>query len=184
MPPRSTIGGRTEKALKPPQPLKQPMSETKSLQDTYAPNLTCFGCGPKNEQGLQIKSFVQGDVVVAQFDPQPHHQAYEGMINGGIIGALLDCHMNWTACWHLMNRNKLDVPPCTVTANYGVQFMAPTPSGRTLHLSARVVDESDRKAVIEGMISAKNDEGDLIVTATGEGTFVAVKEGHPAFHRW
>jgi hypothetical protein len=27
-------------------------------------------------------------------------------------------------------------------------------------------------------------EADGVVTAHGEGTFVAVREGHPAYHRW
>ena len=28
-----------------------------SVQDKYAPNSICFGCGPANKKGLQIKSF-------------------------------------------------------------------------------------------------------------------------------
>ncbi len=155
------------------------MAEKKSLQDTYAPNLLCFGCGPKNERGLQIKSFVEGDVVVATFKPQPHHLAFEGMVNGGIIGVLLDCHMNWTAAWHLMNFNEFDVPPCTVTAHFGVTFELPTPLDRKLRLKAWVVDASTRKATTNATLGY-----DDVITARGEGTFVAVKEGHPAFHRW
>jgi len=73
------------------------MDKTKSLQDQFAPNLICFGCGPANEKGLQIKSFVSGDKLIATYTPQPYHLAFEGMVNGGIIGTLLDCHLNWTA---------------------------------------------------------------------------------------
>ena len=155
------------------------MDESKSLQDQFAPKLICFGCGPANELGLQIKSFVQGDRVFASFAPKSHHQAFQGMINGGIIGALLDCHMNWTAAWQLMIANESDVPPCTVTAEYKVGFKAPTPSETTLELEAWVVQSSQRKAIVEATLSAAGD-----VTATGHGIFVAVKEGHPAFHRW
>lgn len=150
-----------------------------SLQDRFAPNLICFGCGPANDKGLRIKSYVKGDRVVAQFVPEPHHQAYQGMINGGIIGALLDCHMNWTAAWHLMQKSGADHPPCTVTAEYCVQFKAPTPSGKPIDLVAWVVESSDRKAVVEAELSV-----DGQVTATGRGTFVSVKPGHPAYHRW
>jgi acyl-coenzyme A thioesterase PaaI-like protein len=155
------------------------MSDETSLQDRYAPNLTCFGCGPKNDKGLQIKSFVAGDVVVATFHPQPHFLAYDGMMNGGIIGVLLDCHMNWTAAWHLMRLNELEVPPCTVTAHFGVTFKLPTPMEKTLQLKAWVVEASPRKAKINATLGY-----DGVVTAEGEGTFVAVKEGHPAYHRW
>jgi hypothetical protein len=34
--------------------------------------------------------------------PEAHHEAFPGMLNGGIAGALLDCHSNWTAAHHLM----------------------------------------------------------------------------------
>ncbi len=82
-----------------------------SLQDTYGPNNICFGCGPANDKGLRIKSFVDGHFVVADFDPSPEHQAFEGAINGGIIGTLFDCHMNWTAANAIMKARELDYLP-------------------------------------------------------------------------
>src|SRR4028119_2436892 len=94
-----------------------------SLQRRYSPNGTCFGCGPKNGRGLQIQSMVAGEEVVASWRPDPHHSAFEGMLNGGIIGALLDCHSNWTAAYHLMNSHGADTPPCTVTADYWLKLV-------------------------------------------------------------
>ncbi len=155
------------------------MDASKSLQDQFAPNLICFGCGPANDQGLRIKSFVQGNRVVASFVPANHHQAFEGMINGGIIGALLDCHMNWTAAWSMMVAGELAVPPCTVTAEYKVVFQAPTPSDTVLKLESWVVTSTGRKAQIDATLGT--DSG---ITALGQGTFVAVKPDHPAWHRW
>jgi len=38
----------------------------KSLQETYGPHLTCFGCGPANELGLHLRSFVSGDELDAE----------------------------------------------------------------------------------------------------------------------
>jgi acyl-coenzyme A thioesterase PaaI-like protein len=150
-----------------------------SLQDSYAPDNRCFGCGPKNEQGLRIKSIPMGDEVVADFTPAPHHLAFEGMLNGGIIGALLDCHSNWTACWHLMKAKGLDSPPCTVTADFHVKLKRPTPMGKPVRLRAKVVESSGDRAVVEATL-----QSDELITATCRGTFVAVKEGHPAYHRW
>ena len=149
-----------------------------SLQDTYAPNNRCFGCGPANEKGLRIKSFVEGDVVVAEWRPEPHHQAFDGILNGGICGALLDCHSNWAACHHLMVKGGLDAPPCTVTADFHVKLRRPTPL-RPVKLTARVTESTDDRAVVEAELFA---DGEL--TARCKGTFVAVKEGHPAYHRW
>jgi acyl-coenzyme A thioesterase PaaI-like protein len=150
-----------------------------ALQDTYAPNNRCFGCGPANEKGLRIKSRVEGDEVVAEWHPEPHHQAFEGILNGGICGALLDCHSNWTAAHHLMKKSGADSPPCTVTADFHVVLKRPTPMDAPLHLRAHVVESTDDRAVVEATLEANGK-----VTATCRGTFVAVKEGHPAYHRW
>ena len=150
-----------------------------SLQELYAPRTRCFGCGPANEQGLRIRSLVSGDEVVAQWTPQRHHEAADGMLNGGIIGTLLDCHSNWTAAWHLMRAAGVEKPPCTVTAEYHVRMLRPTPSDGPLTLRARVAEASADRATIEAHIEARGK-----VTATCRGVFVAVTEGHPAFHRW
>ncbi|HIN45717.1 MAG TPA: PaaI family thioesterase, partial [Candidatus Marinimicrobia bacterium] len=60
----------------------------KSLQLTFAPKSICFGCGPANKEGLRINSFVDGDSVVAEWSAEKHHEAFPGVLNGGIIGAL------------------------------------------------------------------------------------------------
>lgn len=153
------------------------MSE--SLQERYAPASTCFGCGPANPQGLQIRSFVEGDAVVAEWRAEPHHEAFPGVLNGGIVGALLDCHSNWTAAHHLMRAVGADSVPSCVTAEYAVKMRKPTPSDRALRLEARIVESSADRAIVEASLSA-----DGMTTATCVGTFVAVKPGHPAYHRW
>ncbi len=150
-----------------------------ALQDQYAPHNECFGCGPSNAKGLRIKSHVEGDEVVAEFTPEAHHLAFPGVLNGGIIGAVLDCHCNWTAAWHLMVKHGQTSPPCTVTADYTIKLKRPTPLGVPLKLRARVAESGEDRAVIEATMEAEGK-----ITATCRGTFVAVREGHPAFHRW
>jgi acyl-coenzyme A thioesterase PaaI-like protein len=156
------------------------MSEP-SLQERYAPNNMCFGCGPANEKGLRIRSFVEpstGDLV-AEFEPQPHHLAFDGIVNGGILGSLLDCHSNWAATHFLMQRDGAAMPPCTVTLDFHVTLKRPTPMDATLKLRAKVVESQTDRAIVEATIEANGK-----ITATCRGTFVAVKEGHPAYHRW
>ncbi len=150
-----------------------------SLQDRYAPHHRCFGCGPSNEKGLRLKSVVQGDTVVCDWTPERHHEAFDDMLAGGICGTLLDCHSNWTAAWHIMNKRGESKPPCTVTADFHVTLKRPTPTGGPVHLTARVVESTDDRAVVESTLEAGGK-----VTATCRGTFVAVKEGHPAYRRW
>jgi acyl-coenzyme A thioesterase PaaI-like protein len=156
-----------------------------SLQEKYAPKNSCWGCGPANSEGLRIRSFPKNDEVVAEWKPQPKYEAFPGVLNGGIIGTLLDCHCNWTAAYHLMKNAGTDHPPCTVTAEYSIKLLRPTPTTGSIQLSAHVVDDSASpartgdRATIEGTLSAAGK-----VCATCRGIFVAVKEGHPAFHRW
>ena len=100
-------------------------------------------------------------------------------MNGGICGALLDCHSNWAAAFHLMKKTGASEPPFTVTAEYHVKLRRPTPADIPLKLHARVVESAEDRAVVDAEI-----EADGKITATCRGTFVAVKEGHPAFQRW
>ncbi len=150
-----------------------------SLQERYGPHTICFGCGPANERGLHIRSLPEGDEVVAEWQPEAHHQAFEKVLNGGIIGTLLDCHSNWTAAWHLMRRLGADRPPTTVTADFHVRLLKPTPIDGLLRLRAHVVEATDERATVEATLAA----GDT-VTATCRATFVAVRPGHPAYGRW
>jgi acyl-coenzyme A thioesterase PaaI-like protein len=153
-----------------------------SLQERFAPDNRCFGCGPANERGLRLRSLPSVDdpeTLVCEWTPEPHHEAFTGMLNGGIVGALLDCHSNWTAAWHLMRKGGERTPPCTVTADYHVKLRRPTPSDRPVRLVARVVESSADRATVEAELLSGDE-----VCARCRGLFVAVQEGHPAFHRW
>ena len=159
------------------------------LQEHYAPHSTCFGCGPSNEQGLKIRTFPKSSPAdlpspfraqtEAEWMPSPHHEAFPGMLNGGIIGALLDCHSNWTAAYQLMRELGESHPPCTVTADFHVKLLRPTPSKDSVYLEARVLDSDGVRVQVESTLSSGGK-----VCATCKGTFVAVKPGHPAYHRW
>lgn len=154
--------------------------EPESLQDRYFSHGTCFGCGPANARGLRIKSLVRGQEVVAHWEAEPHHDAFPGMLSGGIIGTLLDCHSNWTAAHHLMLRAGKGHPPCTVTAEFHVKLLQPTPTAEgPILLRARVVDSSATRAVVEATLEAGGAS-----CATCRGIFIAVKPGHPAYNRW
>jgi acyl-coenzyme A thioesterase PaaI-like protein len=155
------------------------MNEAACVQERYAPGNHCFGCGPANPKGLHVRSFEEDDALVAQWTPEAHHEAFDGAVSGGILGALLDCHSNWTAALHLMRQAGRDAPPCTVTADFHVRLLRVTPSHAPLRLRARVVESAPDRATVEATVEAGGK-----TTATCRGVFVAVREGHPAFHRW
>ena len=156
-----------------------------SDQDRFAPRSICFGCGPANAKGLRIKSRWSGDPkgpegrFVMEYTPLEHHQAFPGVVNGGILGTLLDCHSNWCAATALMRNHRWEQPQCTVTGDFHVRLKRPTPAGKPIRFEAKAVAIDGARATIhcDAICDGK-------VTATCDGTFVAVKEGHPAYHRW
>ncbi|MDH5401945.1 MAG: PaaI family thioesterase [Candidatus Heimdallarchaeota archaeon] len=152
----------------------------KSDQERLAPNSICFGCGPANTKGLRIRSFEDGDSYILKYTPEHHHQAFPDVINGGIIGTLFDCHMNWRAVTHLMKTAGSSVlTAMTVTANFSISLKRPTPANVELIVDAKVLNVENDRIEVEAVMTANGK-----VTATGKGLFVAVKEGHPAYHRW
>lgn len=156
------------------------MTEAPCVQERYAPRNHCFGCGPANSKGLRIRSFEDGEGGLrAEWTPEPHHEAFDGMLNGGIIGSLMDCHGNWAAAMHIMKARGEETPPCTVTAEFHVKLKRVTPSDGPVRLLARVVDAEGDRATVEVEL-----EADGQTTSTCRGVFVAVREGHPAYHRW
>jgi acyl-coenzyme A thioesterase PaaI-like protein len=157
------------------------------LQQRFSPESTCFGCGPANEHGLRIASLeVDPDApdahpgeLVADWQPLSHHAAFDDVLNGGIVGALLDCHSNWTAAIHLMSETGAKGPPGCVTAEMTVRFRRPTPVHVPVRLRAWPVSVDGRRVVVDAELLSGG-----IVTATCRATFVAVGPDHPAFERW
>lgn len=145
------------------------MNELRSIQETYWPDGICFGCGPKNEKGLHIRSFPEGELVVARWQPQDHHQAFPNVLNGGIIGTLMDCHSAATAWWALSDQGS-NPGPNVITAEYAVKLLRPTPTDGELTIVGRALETSGRRARVAAHI-----EVDGETTATCEGTFVRPK---------
>ena len=70
------------------------MSEMKAFQDYYPDDFAhCYGCGRLNRDGLQLKSYWDGDETVCRYQPRPYHTGgFPGFGYGGLVASLLDCH--------------------------------------------------------------------------------------------
>ncbi len=108
--------------------------------------MTCFGCGPANPKGLQLRSYEDAAGTVADFTPWPEHDNGLGFLNGGIICTVLDCH---SATPMVLEAQRLglvtgDSVLPFVTAGLEVKYLRPTPLTQTSQLRARLaaVDES------------------------------------------
>ncbi len=124
------------------------MSEHRSIQETLYPELRCFGCGHANPDGFHLRSYVDGDAVVAEFTPRPEHDNGFGFLNGGIISTVLDCHGAAVVMWEAAQRGW-ETPPGApvpfITAGFDVRFLRPTPLGPTVQLTASPerIDEAE-----------------------------------------
>ena len=134
------------------------MSE-KGFQDYYPDNVSyCYGCGRLNEQGLQIKSFWDGEETVCTYTPRAYHIAIPGYVYGGLIASLIDCHCTGTAAaaaYQSEGRSMDTLPPFRfVTASLKVDYLKPTPLGVPLEVRAKVTEIKGRKVVMEAWLSA------------------------------
>ena len=154
---------------------------TRAIQDLYPDDFAhCFGCGRNNPYGHQLKSFSDGEEVVAQFTPEPHHISVPGFVYGGLIASLVDCHAMATAAAAAelaAGRMLGDGPvPRYVTASLRVEYLRPTPLGAQLQIRGRVTERSDKKAVvaisvsIEGTITVRAEAVAVRMPKTMDGT--------------
>ncbi len=127
------------------------------LQDAMP--IHCFGCGSLNEHGLQIKSFWAGDDVVCAWRPQPHHIGHPGILYGGMIASVVDCHCIWTAVAyaHRAAGVELGATPrfAYLTAALTVNYRKPVPIDRAIDLRARVMDFGERKAIVRCTVTCR-----------------------------
>ena len=126
---------------------------TPAIQDLYPDDFAhCFGCGRHNSSGHQLKSFVDGEEVVARFMPLPHHISVPGFVYGGLLASLVDCHAMATAAAaaELAAGRRIGEgsAPRYVTASLHVEYLKPTPLGVELEIRGRVKERSERKAVV------------------------------------
>ncbi len=144
----------------------------RAIQDLYPDDFShCYGCGRLNAHGHQLKSYVDGDDVVARFTPSAQHMALPGFVYGGLIASLIDCHAMATAAAaaeRAAGREIGDAPaPRFVTASLAVNYVKPTPLGPELEIRGHVRERTDRKAIVELTVAASG-----VVTAQGEAVAV------------
>ena len=148
----------------------------KAFQDYYPDSVShCYGCGRLNEQGLQIKSYWDGEESICTFTPWPQHIAIPGFIYGGLIASLIDCHSTGTAAaaaYRAEKREMGTLPPRRfLTASLHVDYLKPTPAGVPLTVRGKIEEVKGRKVVVSSTLTA-----DGVVCARGRVVAVQVPE--------
>ena len=145
----------------------------KAFQDYYPEELShCYGCGRLNAEGIQLKSFWDGDETVAHVEPAKRYTAIPGFVYGGLVASIIDCHGTGTAAaamYRKEGRGMDTLPPLRfVTASLHVDYLRPTPQGVTLEVRGQVEEIGERKVVVNITVSANGE-------ACARGKVVAVR---------
>lgn len=115
----------------------------------YMPGDVCFGCGHSNPDGLQIKSYWDGDDCVCVWQPEKKHQGWPDITCGGIIATLIDCHCMASAmATAIRNENRpLGSEPeyRFATGTLLIKYLKPTPMASPLTLRAKVTHIKDER---------------------------------------
>jgi acyl-coenzyme A thioesterase PaaI-like protein len=148
-----------------------------AFQDYYPDDYShCYGCGRLNAHGHQIKSYWDGNESICHFLPKEYHTGgKKGILYGGLIASLMDCHAAGTAAAAKVKEEGIKIKkgemPRFVTASLKVDFLAPTPVNTELELRGKIKDIAGRKVIIEVTLIVKRK-----VCAIGELLFIQLKE--------
>ena len=137
--------------------------ERRAIQDQLRIENHCYGCGPDNPDGLQLKSYWEGEETVALFQPRPAFMAGpRHVLNGGVIATVLDCHGICTAVaagYRALGRPMGSEPLLwCATARLEVEYLRPTPLGPELTLRAQVEATEGRRTTVLGRLFAEGIE--------------------------
>jgi acyl-coenzyme A thioesterase PaaI-like protein len=120
----------------------------------------CFGCSPNNDKGLQLKFELEGEEIIAKWNPQRWAEGFRNVLHGGIQAALLDELCSWvvqTLC-----------KTVGVTTSMEISYRkAVLISDGEITLKARLTEQNSRMAFVE----AKLLSGDGAVCATAKCKF-------------
>jgi len=118
----------------------------------------CFGCGPGNPTGLQMKFFSDDKSVFSRVKVPDHLVGWDNLVHGGILSTILDEIMGWSAMYLLKKLN--------LTKSMTVDFIKPVFEGMELKVEGSVFEKrSEKEAVMQGRIY--NNEGVLCTKSKG-----------------
>lgn len=151
-----------------------------AIQETYGERFQhCWGCGPKNEEGLHLKSYPseEGNKCVCKFMPSDQYTGgVPANLFGGMIAMMFDCHGTASAAWFAHKNKGLELTEDTVidrfiTARLEIDFKKPVPMNEEITVTSQVEEIGERKVIINMEMEAGE-----IVRAKARMVAVGVKD--------
>lgn len=152
------IADETEGTTSAERPLDPRLNDLSSYQG-------CFACGLRNDQGLKLTFWVEGDEIITEFMPDTHYQGFPGVLHGGVVATLLDEALSRTASiegrWMMTGRLE-------------IRYRRPAPLGPRLRVTARRISSRSRVVHAEGEVRLADDPS--VILADARGVFLRVPE--------
>ena len=120
----------------------------------------CFGCSPKNDNGLKMEFFEEGEYIICNWKPITFLQGYKNVLHGGIQATLMDEIGSWFI--------QIKLKTAGVTSNMNVRYLD-TVSVVNGDIKLRASLIKKRRNLIDVFVELFNSEGTLC--AKGEITY-------------
>ncbi len=124
-----------------------------AIQDYYEDEFSvCYGCGRLNKEGHQLKTFLFGNETISKHTPDKNKTAIDGIVYGGLLASLIDCHGTGSASIFYAKENGITLKqynaPRFVTGNLNVSYLKPTPLHKELTIKGTLKEIKGRKVVV------------------------------------
>lgn len=108
------------------------------------PPSRCFGCSPANPRGLHLRFLETDDGVEVDYTAPDDMEGAPGILHGGVQATILDEAFCMTV--HAKRGHQV------LTGELTVRYRRPVPTGTSLLVRGRIVEERRRSFVVEGGI--------------------------------
>ena len=128
----------------------------------------CFGCGELHPTGLHLVAHAgAGADLTAEFTVTENHQGAPGLAHGGLLSLAFD---------EALGKLMWLIRAPAVTARLETDFLKPVPMGTTIHITARITGQVNRKVytAAEGRLGSA--DGEIAIKAAA--LFVVVPMSH------
>jgi uncharacterized protein (TIGR00369 family) len=139
------------------------MSEDQGKNESTREYRNCFVCGQGNARGLKLVPRNVDGKAEAEFTPDRSLEGYDGVVHGGIVSALLDEVMVWSAFYSTGFH--------AVTAELTVRFVKPVRVETAYRVLGSVRENKGRIILTDASI----EDVSGTVMAKAEGKLFSVK---------
>jgi acyl-coenzyme A thioesterase PaaI-like protein len=128
----------------------------------------CFGCGQLHPTGLHLIAHAgSGLDLTAEFTVTENHQGAPGLAHGGLLSLAFD---------EALGKLMWLIRSPAVTGRLETDFIKPIPIGTTLHISALITGQVNRKVYTQAVGRINGPDGVIAVRAAA--LFIIVPMSH------